>query len=114
MNEYICQDLPSELYRVHYPGSRTTFSTEHGFEAPDTITAFGPDKLNGFKLAVQKHFTWGCRDSLPFISFLIAVTPRTGVARSLAVVIATRKTVGLFIPLVQSTLIATASSNLAT
>lgn len=68
MNEYICQSLPSKLYRVHYPTSRTAFSTEHGFEASDTITAFGPDKLNEFISAIQKHFTWGCRDPLPFIS----------------------------------------------
>lgn len=36
MDEYIYSNLPSELYRVHYPGSRTAFSTEQGFEASDT------------------------------------------------------------------------------
>lgn len=68
MNEYSCQNLPSELYRVHYPGSQTAFSTKYGFTASDTITAFGPDKLSEFKLAIQKHFTWSCQDLQPFIS----------------------------------------------
>lgn len=68
MDEYICRNLPSELYRIHYPGSRTAFSTEQGFEASDTTTTFGPGELNEFKQAIEKHFTWGCRDPLPFIS----------------------------------------------
>ena len=68
MDDYICLNLPSELYRVHYSGSRTAFSTEQGFEASDTTTTFGPGELNELKQAIEKHFTWGCRDPLPFIS----------------------------------------------
>ena len=34
----------------------------------DTTTTFGPGELNEFKQAIEKHFTWGCRDRLPFIS----------------------------------------------
>ena len=68
MDEHICRNLPNALYRVHYPGSRTIFSTERGFEASDTTTTFGPGELNEFKQAIVKHFTWGCRDPLPFIS----------------------------------------------
>ena len=68
MEKYICRDLPDALYRVNYPGSRTTFSTEQGFEAADTTTTFGPGESNKFKQAIVKHFTWGCRDPLPFIS----------------------------------------------
>jgi hypothetical protein len=61
-------DLPDELYRVHYPESRTTFSIQQGFEASDTAKTFGADELNDFKRAIEKHFTWSCRDPLPFIS----------------------------------------------
>ena len=68
MDEYSCRNVPSELYRVHYPGSRTAFSTEQGFEAADTTTTFGPGELNKFKRAIEKHFTWGYRNPQPFIS----------------------------------------------
>jgi hypothetical protein len=70
MNEYVCsdRDIPSKLYRVHYPGSRTAFSSQQGFTASDTPKTFGSDELDDFKRAIEKHFTWGCRDPLPFIS----------------------------------------------
>ena len=70
MNEYVCsdRDIPSKLYRVHYPGSRTAFSSQQGFTASDTTKTFGSDELDDFKRAIEKHFTWSYRDPLPFIS----------------------------------------------
>lgn len=70
MDAYTCfkSDLPDELYRVHYPGSRTTFSGLDGFTAADTTKTFGTDGLNDFKRAMENQFKWGCRDTLPFIS----------------------------------------------
>jgi len=70
MDGYICSklDLPNELYRVDYPGSRTTFSSLDGFTATDTTRTFGDNELNEFKCAIEKQFTWSCREPLPFIS----------------------------------------------
>lgn len=70
MDEYICStlDLPDELCRVHYAGSRTAFSSQRGFTASDTTKAFASGELNEFRRAIEKHFTWSCRDPLPFIS----------------------------------------------
>lgn len=70
MNAYICSnfDLPDELYRVHYPGSRTTFSSLDGFTAADTTKVFGTDQLIEFNRAIENQFTWSCRAPLPFIA----------------------------------------------
>lgn len=70
MDGYICSilDLPDELYRVNYPGSRVAFSTEEGFVASDTTKTFDADALDDFKRAIEKQFAWRCRDRLPFIS----------------------------------------------
>lgn len=70
MDEYVCSrwDLPNELYRVDYAGSRTSFSSQQGFAASDTTKTFCYDELNEFKQAIRKQFTWSCRESLPFIS----------------------------------------------
>ncbi|CZR52080.1 uncharacterized protein PAC_01957 [Phialocephala subalpina] len=70
MDEYVCStwDLPNKLYRVHYPGSRTTFTSQHGFTASDVTKVFRSGELSDFKSALEKQFTWGCRDPLPFIS----------------------------------------------
>jgi hypothetical protein len=70
MNEYVYSkcDLPKELYRVHYAGRRTSFSSQQGFAASDTTKTFRYNKLNEFKKAIRKQFTWSCRESLPFIS----------------------------------------------
>jgi hypothetical protein len=70
MDEYVCSrwDLPNELYRVHYAGSRTSFSSQQGFAASDTTKTFRYDELNEFKQAIGKQFTWSFRESLPFIS----------------------------------------------
>jgi hypothetical protein len=70
MDEYICStwDLPNKLYRVHYPGSRTAFSSQQGFTASDVTKVFRSGELNGFGKAIEKQFTWSCRDPLPFIS----------------------------------------------
>ncbi|KAH6645576.1 hypothetical protein BKA67DRAFT_585600 [Truncatella angustata] len=62
MDEYVCSrcDLPNELYRVHYAGSRTSFSSQQGFVALDTTKTFRYDELNEFKQAIRKQFTWSC------------------------------------------------------
>lgn len=70
MDAYVCSkfDIPNELYRVDYPGSQTTFSGTNGFSASNTSKVYGNKALAEFKQAVVNQFTWGCRDSLPFIS----------------------------------------------
>jgi hypothetical protein len=70
MDQYVCSrwDLPNELYRVHYAGSRTSFSSQQGFAASDTTKTFRYDELNEFKQAIRKQFTWSCRESPPFVS----------------------------------------------
>lgn len=70
MKVFACSptDIPSTLYRVHYTGSRTTFSPQNGFEAGDITRTFENDDVRGFKEVVELQFTWGCRQSLPFIS----------------------------------------------
>ncbi|KAG8526158.1 uncharacterized protein KY384_000151 [Bacidia gigantensis] len=68
MDQYICSNPPSELYRIQYSQSHTTFSTETGFKAKDTTTTFGFTDETKFTQAIEKHFTWGNRDASPFIS----------------------------------------------
>lgn len=70
MDRYIClaRNVPRELYRVDYPGSRTAFSSRQGFVASDTTRTFGVNELNDFKQAIEKQFTWSCREPLLFIS----------------------------------------------
>lgn len=69
IEQYVCHDTPPELYRVNYPGSRTVYTVKEGFKASDTSRIFGPGDLQDFKRAIEKHFTWSCRDPVPFISF---------------------------------------------
>ena len=64
----MCSDVPPELYRVDYPGSRTTWTSQEGFKAADTSRAFGGKDLLDFKRSIEKSFTWSYRDPLPFIS----------------------------------------------
>ena len=70
MEEYVCSiwDLPSKLYRVHYAGCRTAFSSQQGFVASDTTKTFRSGGLNECRQAIEKQFTWSCREPLPFIS----------------------------------------------
>jgi hypothetical protein len=68
MESYICADIPHELYRMDYPGSRTTYTSEAGFKAADTNKTFESSNLHDFKQAVENQFRWSCRDPLPFIS----------------------------------------------
>jgi hypothetical protein len=70
MDKYVCSilDLPDELYRVDYPGSRVVFSAREGFVASDTTKTFNTNELGDLKRAIEKQFTWSCRDPLPFIS----------------------------------------------
>ncbi|KAF4984694.1 hypothetical protein FDECE_17037 [Fusarium decemcellulare] len=58
--------LPTELYRVHYVGSQTTFSSDEGLVAADTTKIYNDGVSLG--RAVVNHFTWGSRESSPFIS----------------------------------------------
>ncbi|KAM5357656.1 hypothetical protein ACJZ2D_016044 [Fusarium nematophilum] len=69
MDQFRClpEDLPRELYRVHYPESQTTCSAE-GFLASDTITVYNDIERDLFKAAVENQFTWGYRSPLPFIA----------------------------------------------
>ncbi|MCJ1425256.1 hypothetical protein MMC29_003144 [Sticta canariensis] len=68
MESYRCSDVPPELYRVDYPGSRTTWTSQEGFKATDTSRTFGGNDLLDFKRSIEKSFTWSCRDPSPFIS----------------------------------------------
>ena len=68
METYMCSDVPPELYRVDYLGSRTTWTSQEGFKAADTSRAFGGKDLLDFKRSIEKSFTWSYRDPLPFIS----------------------------------------------
>ncbi|RYC78769.1 hypothetical protein BFJ63_vAg18357 [Fusarium oxysporum f. sp. narcissi] len=58
--------LPMELYRVHYPGSRTTFSLKEGLVAADTTKIYN-DEVSLWR-AIVKQFTWNSREASPFIS----------------------------------------------
>jgi hypothetical protein len=70
MDSYIYSesDLPHKFYRVHYPENRTTFSSQRWLYRYGQEQDFGANELSEFKRAIEKQFTWGCRDSLPFIS----------------------------------------------
>ncbi|KIW14715.1 hypothetical protein PV08_07499 [Exophiala spinifera] len=68
MERYACLNIPHELYRIDYPGSQTTFTSEKGFKATDTERTFGADDLHDFKQALESQFKWSCRDPVPFIS----------------------------------------------
>lgn len=58
--------LPIELYRVHYTGSRTTFSPHEGLAAPDTAKIYNDEVSLG--QAIVNQFTWNSRETSPFIS----------------------------------------------
>ncbi|KAF7126146.1 hypothetical protein CNMCM5793_002568 [Aspergillus hiratsukae] len=60
--------LPLELYRIQYPGSRTTYFEEEGFTAAHRTKVYREQDVDDFKSDVVKQFTWHCRDPLPFIS----------------------------------------------
>lgn len=51
MDTYVCSkfDIPNNLYRVNYPGSRTAFSTTEGFSASDTTKVYDANELAEFK-----------------------------------------------------------------
>jgi hypothetical protein len=60
------QNFPLTVYRVHYPGSQTTYSPQRGFEAASNFT---PYRVNGLRNAVKNHLNWGFRVyKSPFIS----------------------------------------------
>jgi len=62
------EHLPSRLYRIKYPGSRTAYSDNEGFAAADETKIYKTGEEDEFKQDVEKQFTWGCRDPSPFIS----------------------------------------------
>ena len=70
MEKYILsnEDVPSTLYRIDYPGSRTIYSQVGGFVAADRMKVYEGQKDAEFRRDIEKQFTWGCRDPLPFIS----------------------------------------------
>ncbi|KAG9046749.1 hypothetical protein FS842_000802 [Serendipita sp. 407] len=59
------RDFPITLYRVHYPGSQTTFSEHFGFQSASNFT---PYRFAGFRNAVTYHMDWQCDVPSPFIS----------------------------------------------
>ena len=62
-------DLPSTLYRIDYPGSRTIYSPSEGFVATDRLKVYAAQDILEFKQDIVNHFTWRCRNPGPFISF---------------------------------------------
>lgn len=62
------ESLPSKLYRIHYPGSRTTYSENEGFMAAHRTKVYRKQDVDDFKSDIVKQFTWHCREPLPFIS----------------------------------------------
>ncbi|PWY79406.1 hypothetical protein BO94DRAFT_168236 [Aspergillus sclerotioniger CBS 115572] len=60
--------LPSRLYRIDYPGSRTSYTRSEGFMAADRRKTYEDQADAIFKRDIVKQFTWSCRDPVPFIS----------------------------------------------
>ena len=60
--------IPSELYRVDYPGSRTVYHAGDGLKAADPSTDFIDKPLSALKAAVTNSFTWQCREPSSFIN----------------------------------------------
>ncbi|KAG8852731.1 hypothetical protein FRB91_006065 [Serendipita sp. 411] len=58
-------DFPITLYRIHYPGSQTTFSRQLGLESASDFT---PYRVKGLRNAVKYHIDWQCDIPSPFIS----------------------------------------------
>ena len=97
METYICSDVPPVLYRIDYPGSGTTWTSQEGFKATDTSRAFGGKDLLDFKRSIEKSLTWSYRTlCLLYLSSPIESTPKTGVARSLGSGIIAQRVVGHF------------------
>ncbi|KAF3391295.1 hypothetical protein F1880_007741 [Penicillium rolfsii] len=61
-------EVPSSLYRIHYPGSRTNNSPREDFVATHTSKIYDEDDDDEFKRDLEKQFTWSCDDPIPFIS----------------------------------------------
>ncbi len=59
-------ELPSHLYRIHYPQSQTRYITNEGLLAADTTTTYW--SMEVFGSSVRRHFTWSYRGRSPFIS----------------------------------------------
>ena len=57
METYICSDVPPELYRVDYPGSRTTYASQEGFKATDTSRTFAGNDFAHFQTIYRENFT---------------------------------------------------------
>jgi hypothetical protein len=62
------ESLPSSLYRIDYPGSRTSYSRREGFMAAQRTKTYGDQADSEFKRDIVKQFTWDCKDPVPFIS----------------------------------------------
>ncbi|KAG8811294.1 hypothetical protein FRC19_004003 [Serendipita sp. 401] len=59
------QEFPVTLYRVDYPGCKTTYSQEEGFQAQGNFTPYYDYNLRS---AVEYHLNWNCKVPSPFIS----------------------------------------------
>ncbi|KAL6809516.1 hypothetical protein V8C40DRAFT_259183 [Trichoderma camerunense] len=70
MKKYRCPNarLPGELYRIHHPESRTTYSENGGFLAADNTKIYKEDSEEEFRQDIVRQFTWDYRGPLPFIS----------------------------------------------
>lgn len=62
------ESVPSRLYRIDYPGSRTGYSGSEGFIAAHRTKTYADQANSEFKRDIVKQFTWDCRDPVPFIS----------------------------------------------
>ncbi|KAI9923383.1 hypothetical protein MW887_009933 [Aspergillus wentii] len=62
------ENLPSRMYRIDYPGSRTGYSRSEGFMAAERRKTYEDQADSEFKRDILKHFTWDCKDPVPFIS----------------------------------------------
>ncbi|KAH1445745.1 hypothetical protein KXW65_003964 [Aspergillus fumigatus] len=62
------ESVPSRLYRIDYPGSRTGYSKSEDFIAAHRRKTYADQANSEFKRDIVKQFTWDCRDPVPFIS----------------------------------------------
>ncbi|KAB8255433.1 hypothetical protein BDV32DRAFT_142062 [Aspergillus pseudonomiae] len=57
-----------DLYRIDYPGSRTSYSPSGGFMAAQRTKTYDDQADSEFKRDIVNQFTWSCKDPAPFIS----------------------------------------------
>ena len=69
MEKFRCSPavLPSNLYRVQYPGCQTILSGE-GLAAKDINVTYSEDEMEAFRQSIVKQLTWGHRGDQPYIA----------------------------------------------